>query len=70
MKKAEELVGLPLSYVLPVKNYVCQLTVDCNTDILLLSVVMSILHAVADTLEDQYPNSVPMPLLSHRNDLM
>lgn len=54
MKKAAGLVGLPLSYVLPVKNYVSQLTVDCNTDILLLSVVMSILQAVDDTLEDQY----------------
>ncbi|KAI5627753.1 interferon-induced protein 44-like, partial [Silurus asotus] len=58
MEKAAELVGLPLSYVLPVKNYVSQLTVDCNTDILLLSAVMSILQAVDDTLEDQYASSV------------
>lgn len=65
MKKAAKLVGLPLSYVLPVKNYVYQLTMDCNTDILLLSVVMSILQAVDDTLEDQYsivPEVVPVPL--------
>lgn len=60
MKKAAELVGLPLSYVLPVRNYVYQLTVDCSTDILLLSVVMGILQAVDDTLEDQY--SIPVPL--------
>lgn len=59
MQKAGELVGLPLSYVLPVKNYISQLTVDCNTDILLLSAVMSILHAVDDTFEDQY--TIPAP---------
>ncbi|KAB5517140.1 hypothetical protein PHYPO_G00185980 [Pangasianodon hypophthalmus] len=58
MQKAGELVGLPLSYVLPVKNYVSRLTVDCSTDILLLSVVMSILQAVDDTFEDQYSNPV------------
>ncbi|KAF4092089.1 hypothetical protein AMELA_G00016970 [Ameiurus melas] len=59
MQKAAELVGLPLSYVLPVKNYVSQLTMDRNTDILLLSVAMSILQAVDDTFEDQYSNPVP-----------
>ncbi|XP_076872595.1 interferon-induced protein 44-like [Brachyhypopomus gauderio] len=48
MQNAAELVGLPLSYVLPVKNYISQLAVDCNTDILLLSVVDSILQAVDD----------------------
>ncbi|KAM9495811.1 interferon-induced protein 44-like [Clarias gariepinus] len=58
MQKAAELVGLPLSYVLPVKNYVSELTVDCKTDILLLTVVTSILRAVDDTLEDQYPCTV------------
>ncbi|KAM9496676.1 interferon-induced protein 44-like [Clarias gariepinus] len=55
MQKAAELVGLPLSYVLPVKNYVSQQAVDCNSDILILSVITSILQAVDDTLEDQYP---------------
>lgn len=59
MQKAAELVGLPLSYVLPVKNYVSEMTVECNTDILLLSVGMSILQAVDDTFEDQYSNPVP-----------
>ncbi|XP_053542523.1 interferon-induced protein 44-like [Ictalurus punctatus] len=59
MQKAAELVGLPLSYVLPVKNYFSELTVECNTDILLLSVGMSILQAVDDTFEDQYSNPVP-----------
>ncbi|XP_047674996.1 interferon-induced protein 44-like [Tachysurus fulvidraco] len=54
MQKAATLVGLPLSYVLPVKNYVSTLTVDCNTDILLLSAVMNILQAVNDSFEDQY----------------
>ncbi|KAM9495812.1 interferon-induced protein 44-like [Clarias gariepinus] len=52
MKKAGEMVGLPLSYVLPVTNYVSQLTVDCNTDILLLNVGMSILQAADDAFED------------------
>ncbi|XP_066532489.1 interferon-induced protein 44-like isoform X2 [Hoplias malabaricus] len=55
MQKAAELVGLPLSYVLPVKNYISMLSVDRSTDILLLSVVNSVLQAVDDTLEDQYP---------------
>lgn len=55
MQKAGQLVGLPLSYVLPVKNYISQLTVDYNTDILLLSAVMSTLQAVDDTFEDLYP---------------
>uniref|UniRef100_A0AAR2L8M7 G domain-containing protein n=1 Tax=Pygocentrus nattereri TaxID=42514 RepID=A0AAR2L8M7_PYGNA len=49
MQKAAQLVGLPLSYVLPVKNYISQLSVDLNTDILLLNVVNSILQAVDDT---------------------
>lgn len=62
MQKAAMLVGLPLSYVLPVKNYVSRLTVDCNTDILLLSAVMSILQAVNDSLEDQYDFPVPLTL--------
>ncbi|KAK3522528.1 hypothetical protein QTP86_019021 [Hemibagrus guttatus] len=60
MQKAATLVGLPLSYVLPVKNYVSSLTVDCNTDILLLSAVMSILLAVNDSLKDQYDFPVPL----------
>ena len=58
MQKAAELVGLPLSYVLPVKNYISQLSVDLNTDILLLSAFNTILQAVDDTLEDQYPADV------------
>ncbi|KAL6485586.1 hypothetical protein MHYP_G00049780 [Metynnis hypsauchen] len=61
MQKAAELVGLPLSYVLPVKNYISQLSVDLNTDILLLSVVNSILQAVDDTLEDEYPGVITGP---------
>ncbi|KAI4885332.1 hypothetical protein NFI96_027588 [Prochilodus magdalenae] len=58
MQKAAELVGLPLSYVLPVKNYISQLSVDLNTDILLLSAFNTILQAVDDMLEDQYPADV------------
>uniref|UniRef100_A0A4W5RAF4 TLDc domain-containing protein n=1 Tax=Hucho hucho TaxID=62062 RepID=A0A4W5RAF4_9TELE len=37
MQKAAEVVGLPVSYVFPVKNYSSELSVSCNTDILLLS---------------------------------
>ncbi|XP_076872594.1 interferon-induced protein 44-like [Brachyhypopomus gauderio] len=58
MQNAAQLVGLPLSYVLPVKNYISQLAVDCNTDILLLSVVDSILQTVDDALEDQHPGPI------------
>uniref|UniRef100_A0A3B4CG87 TLDc domain-containing protein n=1 Tax=Pygocentrus nattereri TaxID=42514 RepID=A0A3B4CG87_PYGNA len=72
-EKAAQLVGLPLSYVLPVKNYISQLSVDLNTDILLLNVVNSILQAVDDTLEDEYPGVItgPLPkeqLLTHRTE--
>lgn len=72
MKKAADLVGLPLSYVLPVKNYVYQLTMDCNTDILLLSVVMNILQAVDDTLEDQYsisPEVAPISITPEKDSI-
>eukprot|EP00063_Salmo_salar_P086109 XP_014060944.1 PREDICTED: interferon-induced protein 44-like [Salmo salar] len=55
MQKAAEVVGLPVSYVLPVKNYSSELSVSCNTDILLLSVVHHILQAVDDTFEDYCP---------------
>ncbi|KAK6297496.1 hypothetical protein J4Q44_G00320790 [Coregonus suidteri] len=55
MQKAAEVVGLPVSYVLPVKNYSSELSVSCNTDILLLSAVHHILQAVDDTYEDYCP---------------
>ncbi|CAB1340137.1 unnamed protein product [Coregonus sp. 'balchen'] len=55
MQKAAEVVGLPLSYVLPVKNYSSELSVSCNTDILLLSAVHHILQAVDDTYEEYCP---------------
>ncbi|KAG9282366.1 hypothetical protein AMEX_G1013 [Astyanax mexicanus] len=58
MQEAAELVGLPLSYVVPVKNYMSELSVDRNTDILLLSAVNIILQAVDDALEDQYPGGI------------
>lgn len=61
MQKAAAMVGLPLSYVLPVKNYISTLTVDCNTDVLLLSAVMSILQAVNDSLEDKYTSISASP---------
>ncbi|XP_062857192.1 interferon-induced protein 44-like [Trichomycterus rosablanca] len=63
MQKAAEVVGLPLSYVLPIKNYDSLLAVDCNADILLLSAVINILHAVNDTHEDQYPDLIKKMLV-------
>ncbi|XP_045066156.1 interferon-induced protein 44-like isoform X2 [Coregonus clupeaformis] len=54
MQKAAEVVGLPVSYVLPVKNYSSELSVSCNTDILLLSAVHHILQAVDDTYEENH----------------
>ncbi|XP_048105696.1 interferon-induced protein 44-like [Alosa alosa] len=53
MQKAAEFVGIPVSFVLPVRNYASELSTNCNTDILLLSAVRSILQAVDDTLDDQ-----------------
>ncbi|XP_076129028.1 interferon-induced protein 44-like isoform X2 [Alosa pseudoharengus] len=53
MQKAADFMGMPLSFVLPVRNYASELSTNCNTDILLLSAVRSILQAVDDTLDDQ-----------------
>ncbi|XP_048841032.1 interferon-induced protein 44-like isoform X2 [Brienomyrus brachyistius] len=52
MEEAAEMVGVPLFSVLPVKNYASELNVDCNSDILLLSAVSQILHAVNYAFED------------------
>ncbi|XP_036406209.1 interferon-induced protein 44-like [Megalops cyprinoides] len=56
MQKAAELVGLPLSFVYPIKNYASEVSVNCNTDILLLSAVNQILQAIDDASED-YPSA-------------
>ncbi|XP_055741120.1 interferon-induced protein 44-like isoform X2 [Salvelinus fontinalis] len=61
MQKAAEVVGLSVSHVFPVKNYSSELSVSCNTDILLLNAVHHILQAVDDTFEDYCPPS-PSPL--------
>ncbi|XP_035280564.1 interferon-induced protein 44-like isoform X2 [Anguilla anguilla] len=50
--KAAELMGLPMSFVLPVKNYSSELSVNCNTDILLLSALNCILHSISDGFDD------------------
>ncbi|XP_071269292.1 interferon-induced protein 44-like isoform X2 [Salvelinus alpinus] len=55
MQKAAEVVGLSVSHVFPVKNYSSELSVSCNTDILLLSAVHHILQAVDDTYEENHP---------------
>ncbi|KPP57938.1 hypothetical protein Z043_124285, partial [Scleropages formosus] len=52
MQEAAELAGMPLSFVLPVKNYASELAVDCDIDILLLGAVAQILQAIEDSLED------------------
>lgn len=67
MQQAADLVGLPVAYVFPVKNYSSELSVSSNTDILLLSALQRILEAVDDALEDTEdtppPRSAP-PLQS------
>lgn len=60
MHKAAELVGLPVSYVLPVKNYSTELSVNCNMDILLLSAVQNILQAVDDNEDNSSSPTVPI----------
>lgn len=52
MQKAAELLGMPLLYVFPLKNYNSELAVSCHTDILLLATVQRIQETVDDTLED------------------
>lgn len=44
MKKAAALLGMPPSYIVPVKNYFQELTVNSNVDVLLLSAVDHILQ--------------------------
>ncbi|XP_075878831.1 interferon-induced protein 44 isoform X1 [Nelusetta ayraudi] len=44
IKKAAALLGMPPSYIVPVKNYFQELTVDSNNDVLLLSAVDHILQ--------------------------
>ncbi|XP_064199600.1 interferon-induced protein 44-like isoform X1 [Anguilla rostrata] len=56
MHKAAELMGLPVSFVLPVKNYSSGRSVDCNTDILLLSALNCMLCSIDDWLEDYTPS--------------
>lgn len=53
MQKAADFMGMPLSYVLPVKNYSSELSTNGTSDILLLSAVHSVLQAMDDTLDDQ-----------------
>ncbi|KAJ8410245.1 hypothetical protein AAFF_G00202260 [Aldrovandia affinis] len=56
IQKAAEVVGLPVSYVLPVKNYASELSVNCNTDILLLSALSRMLHSIDNAFEDYAPS--------------
>uniref|UniRef100_A0AAY5EHR6 G domain-containing protein n=1 Tax=Electrophorus electricus TaxID=8005 RepID=A0AAY5EHR6_ELEEL len=55
IEKAAELVQMPVSSVMPVKNYTSEHSVTCNVDILLLDAIRHILNAVDDMLEDQFP---------------
>eukprot|EP00064_Thunnus_orientalis_P015275 superscaffoldBa00002799_g15325 len=55
-RKARELsesLGIPLSYVLPVKNYSEELELDLNTDILLFSAVEQMLNYADSFFENQ-----------------
>ncbi|KAJ8382111.1 hypothetical protein SKAU_G00028890 [Synaphobranchus kaupii] len=55
--KAAELMGLPVSFVLPVKNYSSEHSVNCNTDILLLSALNCMLGTIDD---GRFPSLVPL----------
>ncbi|XP_063079015.1 interferon-induced protein 44-like [Engraulis encrasicolus] len=57
MHQAAEFMSMPVSYVLPVKNYASELSTSCSTDILLLSVVDTVLQAIDDMLDDQCTNT-------------
>ncbi|KAJ8277495.1 hypothetical protein GJAV_G00075780 [Gymnothorax javanicus] len=46
MEKAAALLGMSMSYIVPVKNYSCELDVDEHTNTLLLCAVQHILHYV------------------------
>ncbi|MEQ2268903.1 hypothetical protein XENORESO_018285 [Xenotaenia resolanae] len=55
-KKARQLsesLGIPLSYVLPVKNYSAELELDLNTDILLFMVLEQMLNYADSFFENQ-----------------
>nr|XP_023662618.1 interferon-induced protein 44-like [Paramormyrops kingsleyae] len=51
VQEAASLADVPVSFVLPVKNYMSELTVNRDTDILIFSAVRQILHAIDDTFE-------------------
>ncbi|XP_076872596.1 interferon-induced protein 44-like [Brachyhypopomus gauderio] len=60
MEKAAELVHMPVSSVLPIKNYASEHAVNCNMDILILDAICHVLQAIDDMLEDQHPEDVHM----------
>uniref|UniRef100_A0A3B3RNW7 TLDc domain-containing protein n=1 Tax=Paramormyrops kingsleyae TaxID=1676925 RepID=A0A3B3RNW7_9TELE len=53
VQEAASLADVPVSFVLPVKNYMSELTVNRDTDILIFSAVRQILHAIDDTFEEE-----------------
>ncbi|XP_041646585.1 interferon-induced protein 44-like isoform X1 [Cheilinus undulatus] len=55
MGKAAALLGMPTSYIVPVKNYSSELNVDVNTDVLLLSAVDHILQYADLYFQDNTP---------------
>ncbi|MEQ2193525.1 hypothetical protein XENOCAPTIV_001575, partial [Xenoophorus captivus] len=52
-RQLSESLGIPLSYVLPVKNYSEELEVDLNTDILLFMVLEQMLNYADSFFENQ-----------------
>lgn len=62
-RKARDLsesLGIPLSCILPVKNYSEELDLDLNTDILLLSAVEQMLNYVDSFFENQVVDDIDM----------
>lgn len=52
MQKASDLLGLPLSCVVPVRNYSEELDLDMHCDILLLSAVIQMLRFADNYFDD------------------
>ena len=60
MQEASARLGVPLSCVVPLKNYSEELELDPNTDILLLSAIIQMLRFADnyfDDISDEFSNS-------------
>ena len=71
-RELSESLGIPLSCVLPVKNYSEELELDQDTDLLLLTAVEQILNYADSFFENQVTEaqeSIDQPDLYRSNDL-